>query len=337
MDKAHYISLFCATTSMSVLASCTGTTQRSTIRGSTAANENPSGSTGDATAAAAIDELFAKVNPEFFSQAIFKSPPHSQVPGSDFHDGLADASYQAMAAAPWALSPCNDSVPRWAFSGDGNTVTVTFGTTGDTGCRSVTVIACDEIEERDKPGPSSGVSEAGQPALYIQKWVETCIARQLAGGISHFRFKQKYVAPAEGIPSTMVRLTEGHQGNLCQVNISAANTFTYDGDCRYLEAHLSGSGTKNTDGWMSQDWARTVEYASTGWAAMSSIVAPTIFMTIPKGAVRVVYAGDDGFEINFAAPTVVDSIRHQAAWAGMDNKGHTCSGTAVMTHLPTGA
>jgi len=241
----------------------------------------------------------------------------------------------AFAAAPWSISACNDSVAKWAFSGDGNTVTVTSETAGASACKSVTVIACDEMEEKDKPGASSGVSESQQPTRFITKWVEACIARQLAGGIYHFGFKQKYVAspaPSEGMLGTTVRLIEGHQGNACQANISSPNTFKFDGDCRYREAHLSAPETKDTDGWMAQNWTRTVEYAGTDWTAVSSIVAPTMFMTIPRSPVRVIYGGNEAFEITFAVPRpkAGSAATHEADWTGKDNKGHTCSGVSSM-------
>ena len=337
-QKNNFTWPVCTASAAIFLSSCTGSVQKTTVRGGLFGDAVP-GVAADGgvarTPAAPAAELFDKVNVDFFSQAIFKAPPHNQVPGIDFHAGLANSSFMAFAATPWSISACNDSVAKWAFSGDGNTVTVISETAGASACKSVTVIACDEMEEKDKPGASSGVSESQQPTRFITKWVEACIARQLAGGIYHFGFKQKYVAspaPSEGMSGTTVRLIEGHQGNACQANISSPNTFKFDGDCRYREAHLSAPETKDTDGWMAQNWTRTVEYAGTDWTAVSSIVAPTMFMTIPRSPVRVIYGGNEAFEITFAVPTpkAGSAATHEAAWTGKDNKGHTCSGKADL-------
>lgn len=342
-QKSDFVWLGCTATAFVLLSSCTGSSQKTTVRGGLFGDAAPVGAVGVGTAVAPAAELFDKVNADFFAQAIFKSPPHNQVPGVDFHAALANLTFMGMAAAPWSISACNDSVAKWAFSGDGNTVTITSEAMGASACKSVTVIACDEMEEKDKPGASSGVSETEQPTIFITKWVEACIARQLAGGIYHFGFKQKSVASSAaflgGMPGMTVRLTEGHQGNACQVNISAANTFTYDGDCRYREAHLSGPGTKEADGWMEQNWARTVEYAGTSWLATSSLILPNAFQTNPKGPVKVRFAGTEAFEITFAAatdvlPTTADPAKKiKADWAAKDNAGHTCSGSASMIVL----
>ena len=344
-QKNNFTWPVCTASAAIFLSSCTGSVQKTTVRGGLFGDAVP-GVAADGgvarTPAAPAAELFDKVNVDFFSQAIFKSPRHDQVPGIDFHAGLADSSLMAFAAAPWSISPCNDSVAKWAFSGNGNMVTITSETTGASECKSVTEITCFEIEEKDKPGASSGVSESEQPTRFITKWVEACSARQFAADLRDrdnriypFGFKQKYVAsstPSEGMSGTTVRLIEGHQGNACQANISSPNTFKFDGDCRYREAHLSAPETKDTDGWMAQNWTRTVEYGGTNWMAVSSIVAPTMFMTIPRSPVRVIYGGNEAFEITFAVPTpkAGSAATHEAAWTGKDNKGHTCSGVSSM-------